>query len=535
MPRSFNLADLFEIVAETVPDRTALVAGERRISYRELDQRATRLASALRDRGVRRGDNVAIDLVNSIEHMESFFACCKIGALPVNVNYRYTPDELVYIFDTLDVKVLVYGADVETPVLAALPRCPKIALKLRVGAGDPPAGTLAYESVVESGSASLADPERSGDDLSILCTGGTTGMPKGVLWPHKSLFMAALGGGGYFTRSGPVPTPEALADNVRATPHMPYVVISPLMHGAGLWSCLISLYAGSTVVLNERINFDAAYVWDLIAREKVMIMSVVGDAMALPLIQALEQNPGRWNLAQLRVFGNGGAVFSTHLQDRLKALLPGVMINNGLGSSESGAIQGGERVAHGEGFMRYAPRPELAVIDSDMQRVTTPGGEGVLARTGHTPVGYYGDPRKNAETFVSIAGQLWVLTGDRARIDPDGHYAVLGRGNLCIVSGGEKIYPEEVEAAIRRYPAVRDVLVVGQSDERWGEKVAAVIALEPGYRFERSAFEEVCRATLAGYKLPRAVYLVDEVKRSPVGKADYRWAKSVAQQAASVV
>jgi len=495
MPRSFNLADLFAVVAETVPDRDALVAGERRITYRELDQRITRLASALHARGVKRGDNVGIDLYNSIEFMESYFACCRIGAVPVNLNYRYVSDELSYVLNTLDIQVLIYTQAIEPVLQAVAPSPAKLRLRVRLGQGPLSADTLDYESLLTSSDGWLDGVEPRSDDHYILCTGGTTGMPKGVIWPHRAMFMAALGGGGFFTRTGPIATPEQLADNVLAVPAMSYVVISPLMHGAGLWSCLISLFAGSTVVLNERPSFDAEYIWDLISRERVAIMSVVGDAMALPLIQALERQPNRWDLSQLRVFGNGGAVFSVHLQERIKQLVPGLLINNGMGSSESGAIQGGERTVHGEGFMRYAPRPDLAVIDHHMQRVTAPGVEGVLARTGDTPVGYYGDAKKTAETFVHIEGQLWILTGDRVRIDADGYYAVLGRGNLCINSGGEKIFPEEVEEAIRRYPAVRD-----------------------------------CRAFVSGYKVPRAVYLVEQIKRSPVGKADYRWAKSIAQE-----
>lgn len=535
MPRTFNLADLFEIVAETVPERTAIVAGDRRITYRDLDQRATRLASALRARGVQRGHNVGIDLYNSVEFMESFFACCKLGAVPVNLNYRYVQDELRFVANTLDIQVLIYTQEIEPTVLAVLPTTPKVRLRLRLGSGPLPPDTLDYEAVVASGEPQLDDPQRSDDDQYILCTGGTTGMPKGVIWPHRAMFMAAIGGGGFFTRKGPVATPEQLADNVRAVPHMSYVVISPLMHGAGLWSCLVSLYAGSTVALNERPSFDAEYIWDMISNEKVAVMSVVGDAMALPLIQALEKNPGRWDLSQLRVFGNGGAVFSVHLQERIKLLVPGLMINNGMGSSESGAIQGGERTVHGEGFMRFAPRADLAVIDQNMQRVTQPGSEGVLSRTGDTPIGYYGDAKKTAETFVRIDDKLWILTGDRVRIDADGSYAVLGRGNLCINSGGEKVFPEEVEEAIRRYAAVRDVLVVGVPDPRWGEKVAAVVELEPGQAFSHEQFDATCRAALSGYKVPRAVYLVEQIKRSPVGKADYRWAKSMTEQNASVI
>lgn len=535
-PRSFNLADLFEIVALAVPDRTAFVCGEIRLSFAELDARATRLANGLRDSGVARGDHVGIQLHNSAQYLETFFACCKIGAAPVNVNYRYVADELHYLFTTLDLRALVYGAEFDAVVAEVAPRVPTLKLRVRVGgAAEPLPGSVRYEDLVVAGAPTLLDPGRSGDDTVVLCTGGTTGSPKGVIWPHKALWMAALGGGGIYFGRGPVAAPEELAPLVTSAPPMTYFAIAPLMHGAAMWSSLISLMAGHTVVVNDRPGFDAQHIWDLVQDKGVNIVAVVGDAMALPLVQALEAAPGRWNLSALRVFGNGGALLTEALQQRIKAALPQVMINNGMGSSESGVIGGGERPADGEGFLRLAPRADLAVIDDQRRIVTTPGAQGTLARTGYTPLGYYGDAKKSAETFVTIDGRLWVLTGDRARIDADGHYVVLGRGSLCISSGGEKIFPEEVEEAIKRYGAVRDVLVVGQADERWGQKVAAVVELEAGATFSVDEFDSVCRALLAGYKLPRAVYLVEQVQRSPAGKADYRWANEVARTAHSVI
>ena len=305
-----------------------------------------------------------------------------------------------------------------------------------------------------------------------------------------------------------------------------------MMHGAAMWASLISLLAGHTVVVNDEPRFDAVHVWDIVVRDGVNILSIVGDAMALPLIQALEREPARWDLSRLITFGNGGAVFSQTLQARLKALLPRINISNSLGSSESGLIGGKDRGDHHGGFMVFEPRPDIAVVDDERRIVTAPGAEGTLARTGYTPIGYYGDPAKSAETFVTIAGRLWVLTGDRARIDEHGHYVVLGRGSMCINTGGEKVYPEEVEEAVRSYDAIQDVLVVGVPDERWGQKVVAVVALAAGASFDREEFDRVCRDKLAGYKLPRAVVVTDEVRRSPAGKADYGWAKKVAAERA---
>ena len=265
-------------------------------------------------------------------------------------------------------------------------------------------------------------------------------------------------------------------------------------------------------------------------RDGVNIISIVGDAMALPLIQALEQHPGRWDLSRVITFGNGGAVFSQHLQQRLKAVLPHIAISNGMGSSESGAIGGTDRGNRDGGFMQFDPRPDLAVISDDHRILTTPGSEGTLARTGYTPVGYYGDAKKTAETFVRIDGRVWVITGDRARIDDEGRPVVMGRRSQCIHSGGETVFAEAVEAAVRHYTAVQDVLVVGAPDERWGQKVVAVVTLARGASFDRKEFDRVCRERLAGYKVPREVVVSEEIRRSPAGKADYAWAKRVAAE-----
>lgn len=530
MKRTFNLADIFELVVQAVPDRIAFGCGEQTLSFKQLDERANQLGNALRARGIGRGDNVGIQLYNCAEYLEAFFACSKIGAIPVNVNYRYVADELQGLFNSLDLRGLVYGADFDASVLEVIPQVPTLRLALRVG--EAYAGlhkvVHSYEKVLAEGSKQLSDPDRSDDDIFMLCTGGTTGLPKGVMWPHKALFMGALGGGGYYFRCLPIETPEELLQLVPNGPALAYLAAAPLMHGAAMWATLISLFSGHPVYVSDRKSFDPVHMLDLIERHHINVMAVVGDAMALPIIQMLESNPGRWSLRSLMIFGNGGAVFSRHLQERLLVQLPHLMLNNGMASSESGVLGGGDKTPEGEGFMRIAPRPDLSVISEDLRILTQPGEEGILSRRGHTPLGYYGDPKKTAETFVLIDGSRWVLTGDRARIDTNGEYVVLGRGSQCINTGGEKVYPEEVEEAARRYLPVQDVMVVGLPDERWGSKVVAVVQVQPGHEFELQEFEKVCRANLSGYKVPRAVFVASEVKRSPAGKADYRWAKAYA-------
>lgn len=539
LARTFNLADIFSTVAEVHPQRCAFICGEQRLSFRELDERSTRLASALRAQGVKRGDNVGLQLYNSAAYLESFFACCKIGAVPANVNYRYVADELRQLFVSLDLRVLIYSGDFAAEVARVQPQVPTLCLCVQVGPGSGPGArpvqALDFDALMNAGTLELDDPQRSDMDLSLLCTGGTTGAPKGVLWPHKNLFMGALGGGGMYFRRGPVQSQDELTALVAQAPEARYFALAPMMHGAAMWASLISLYAGQTVVVNDQPHFDAGHVWQLCEELGVNILSGVGDAMALPLVQALEKHPGRWNLQQVRLYGNGGAPLSAQVVERIRAALPQVMVNNGLGSSEAGFMGGGEKPADGEGLLVLAPRPDLALIDASHRLRTEPGAEGILSRTGFTPVGYYGDPVKTAETFVTLDGRLWVLTGDQARIDAQGRYVLLGRGSQCINTGGEKVFPEEVEEAVRRYPAVQDVLVVGLPDERWGQRVTAVVELVPGADFSAQELERICREHLAGYKTPRSVHLTDQVRRSPAGKADYRWAREYALAHASVL
>ena len=533
MTRTFNLADLFEVVAHTVPDRIAFVCGAQRLSYRALDERATRLASALQAQGLRRGDHVGIALFNSAQYLEAFLACCKIGAVPANINYRYVAGELGFLLQSLDLKALFFEASLAPAVAPVLPgvatlRWP-VCVRSPAGSAAPFAGALDYESLLASGSDHLTDPERSDQDRYLLCTGGTTGMPKGVIWTHRALFMGALGGGGIYQQLPPIAQAQDLAERVALAPHLTFLAIAPMMHGAALWSSLISLFAGHTVVVSEQTHFDAAHIWTVVQNESVNVMTVVGDSMALPLVQALEAEPARWALDSLMIFGNGGAMLSGHLQARLLALLPQLYLSNGMGSSETGVVGGGERPAQGEGFMVLKARPDLAVLSDDLRILRTPGERGVLARTGHTPMGYYGDAPKTAEVFVTIDGVLWVRSGDQARIDEQGDIVVLGRDSQCITTGGEKVFTEEVEEVLRRDPAVADVLVVGLPDARWGQQVTAVVALAHGAQLDPAALLAMSRQHLAGYKIPKAVYVAPAIRRSDAGKADYRWALEFAK------
>ena len=534
MQRTFNLADLFEIVAETVPERIAFVCGTQQLSFAALDKRATRLGNALRAQGVQRGDNVGIQIYNSAEYLETFFACCKIGAVPANINYRYVADELKQLFVSLDLKALVYSDDFSGEVAKVAKQVPTLKMLIQVGTSANAQGVRDYETLLSSGASEVDRSGRSNDDLYLLCTGGTTGLPKGVMWPHHALFVGALGGGGMYFGRGPIDHPDDLAALVLSAPAMRYFAIAPMMHGAAMWSSLISLYAGHTVVVNDQRNFDAEHILDLAQTQCVDVLSIVGDAMGQPLLQALEAHPQRWRLKHLKIFGNGGAALSEHLRVRIGAILPHVMFSNGLGSSETGVVGSGEKPGSGDGFMVLKARPDLSVIDEQMSLVEAPGAVGILARTGCTPIGYYGDKKKSAETFVTIKGQLWALSGDQARIDENGNIVVLGRGSQCINTGGEKVFTEEVEDAVRRYSVIADVMVVGLPDARWGQKVAAVVQLSSGQSFDMVEFQAICRMHLSNYKVPKEVFVAQQLQRSPAGKADYRWALDFALKQTAV-
>jgi 3-oxocholest-4-en-26-oate---CoA ligase len=522
----FNLADLFEGVADAVPEREALVCGDRRLTYRELDERANRLAHYHASQGIGRGDHIGLYLHNCTEYIEASLAAYKLRAVPININYRYVEAELAYLFDNADLVGLVHHREFAPRIAAIAPKTPK--LRTRVGVEDGSGAdsrTVEYEEAIAASSPDRDFGQRSGDDLYILYTGGTTGMPKGVMWRHEDIFFAAMMGGNPY---GPPPErPEDVAESATARGAATMLPAAPLIHGAAQWATFIALYGGGKVVIAPGKRFDPELVWRLAAEEDVNSITIVGDAMARPLAEALTGAP--LDLSSLRVIGSGGATFSEHVKDQLKEHLPEVVVMDSFGASE-----GGYQGAHvGRGADGTAPRfradASTAVFDDKLRRLEPGGGQaGMLARKGRIPIGYYKDEEKTARTFVEIEGERWVLPGDMALVEADGTITLLGRGSACINSGGEKIFPEEVEAALRSHPAVFDAVVVGVPDERWGERVTAVVQLRPGVNLTLEQLDKHCRGHVSGYKLPRGLTLVDELVRQPSGKPDYRWAKSVA-------
>ena len=529
--KTFNLADLLDIVVDTVPpEREALVSGGQRLGYREFRDRAGRLALWLRARGVGANDTVGIQAANSIAFLEATFAAYMLRATPVNVNYRYTADESKYIYGNAGLAALFYDTAVEDAVAGALDAVPGLKALVRIGDGAPRLpGAVPYATAATGAPGTLEDIERSDDDVLLLYTGGTTGMPKGVIWTHKALFYAAFGGGGSLHPAGPIATPAQLADRVRETYPLRQLPCGPLMHGAGMWATTIGLLAGCTVYLNDRPNFDVEYILGLISEEKISCLNVIGDAMVLPMLEALRREPGRWDLSSIVAVSNGGAMLSEHAREALRPYLaPNVYMVDSMGSSETGTSGGGTKPSDG-GLLRMPPSPTVAVL-VDGVRFAEPGEMGILVRMGHLPIGYFRDPVKTAATFVTIDGKRCAISGDSARLEPDGSITVFGRDSQCINTGGEKVFTEEVEEGLRSYPGVSDAVVVGVADPRWGQKVVALVELAEDVVADAEAMKRHCRTKLAGYKVPKEVLFVDEVPRSPMGKADYRWARSTAER-----
>jgi fatty-acyl-CoA synthase len=522
-PMQFNLADLFERVVDTAPDRLALVAGDRRYTYAELDARANACGHWLLDAGAVAGDHVGIHAHNRVEWVEAMIGCYKARVVPINVNYRYVVEELRYLYDNADLVALLFESQFGPRIEPAIEGLERLRHLLRIGDGTKIADGLdsvEYEDALAAASPGRDFGPRSAGDRYILYTGGTTGMPKGVIWRQEDIFFAAMGGGNY---GGPgIATPEAIAQSVAANPAVT-LALAPLMHGNAQWTMFNTIFGGGTLVLSTDRHLDPARIWKLVADEGVNTISLVGDAMARPLVDAVAG--GGDVPPSLFAIVSGGAILSPAIKEQMHELMPQVLVLDSFGASETGANGVVETTQSGP---KFHMQDSTTVID-DEHRPVEPGGTGWLARRGRVPLGYYKDEEKSAATFVTVGGERWAVPGDRAVLELDGTITVLGRGSQSINSGGEKIFPEEVEAALKSHPAVFDALVVGVTDERWGEHVAAVVAFREGHDASLEQLVEHCRLHIADYKVPRALSVVDEVERQPSGKPDYKWAKQVAR------
>ncbi|TDV52343.1 acyl-CoA synthetase [Actinophytocola oryzae] len=520
---ALNIADLFEHAVDAFPDRVAIACGDRSATFAELEGRANQLAHHLAEQGIGRGDHIGFYSRNSIEAVETLLAVYKLRAVPVNVNFRYVENELRYLFDNADLVAVVHERRYSDKVAAVLPDTPRVRHTVVIEDGtDAPHSGTEYEPALAAQSPDRDFGERSADDLYILFTGGTTGFPKGVMWRHEDVWRVL--GGGIDVYSG-----EHLADEWTQSQRgvessgMTRLPCAPLIHGAAQWATLPALFAGDTVVLLPQ--FDPHEVWRAVQRHQVRVMTIVGDAMARPLLAAYEE--GDYDASSLMAISSHAALFSPSVKEQFLETVPNVVLTDAIGSSESGfqgigiIMKGGEQ---GSGGPRVAGGPKTIVIDDDDNPVG-PGETGRLARGGFVPLGYYKDPEKSATIFAEVGGERYVVPGDYARLEEDGTITLLGRGNVSINTGGEKVFPEEVEAVLKSHEDVFDALVVGVPDERLGQRVAALLAPWEGREIDFAALDAHVRARLAAYKTPRSVWVVDEVGRAPSGKPDYRWAK----------
>lgn len=536
---ALNIADLFEHAVDAVPDKPAVQVGDRVISFAELEAESNRLAHYLQSRGIGKGDHVGLYAKNSIEHVIALIAILKVRAVSINVNYRYVAGELEYLFDNADLVGLVHDR-VYAPLVAEV--APKIdgldtiiAIPNSLEPGDASDlsgfGGVTLEDALEGQSPERDFGERSPDDIHIIYTGGTTGFPKGVMWRHED-FWRVLGGGIDFMTAEPLEeydqSKKALQDSLVTLP------LSPLMHGGAQASLMMHLFAGQVTILEPK--FDPIRTWELVDKHGVQMLFMTGDAMAVPLIDAYEASQGTehpFDGQTLFAIASSAAIFSKSVKERWMKAFPNAVFTDSVGSSETGFQGTGLQDASAlstDGPVISLP-PTTVILGDDnrpLDPVADVGKIGRTARSGNVPVGYYKDPEKSAKTFVDINGVRYSIPGDFARIEEGNRLTLLGRGSNCINTGGEKVYPEEVEQAIKAHPGVYDVLVVGLPDDKYGQAVAAVVEPRPGHVVELDELREFLRAHLSGYKLPRALTIVTEVPRNATGKAQYPRAKELA-------
>lgn len=517
----WNFADVFEAVSHEVPDAPAIVQGSRRTSWADLDRRASALSAYLVKRGLQRQDKVAQYMPNRIEYLESFVGVLKGSFVPINVNFRYGPDELTYILDNSDARAVVFWGAYSDILASMLDRVVGVDVWLWIDAGTGPCPTWAvsYEDVVSADATGLQLPwTRDGDDLVILYTGGTTGAPKGVMWRQDDLFVQI--GNASQGRYGDEPD-IAYAMTRIARPGRKHLPAVPLMHGAGLFTCLPILSRGGSIVLLEKLSFDPVELLDTLERERVDTLMWVGDAFAKPVLAALDAEPERWDLSSLVSIVSSGVIFSAENKKGILRHIPNVAIVDVFGSSETTTMGTSISSKDGVSTATFRAKPDTRIILPEGGDVVPGSGQiGLLAFGGRQPLGYFKDPEKTKATFRTIDGKRYSVPGDWATIDSEGLVTLLGRGSTCINTGGEKVFPEEVEEVIKLHPKVHDAVVVGEPNERFGETVAAVVEFTAGESVTSEELISFVKTRLAGYKAPKRIIVVDSIGRGPSGKAD---------------
>jgi fatty-acyl-CoA synthase len=531
---NWNFADVYEAVAAKVPDWPCQVQGERVVTWGQFDRRANAMAADMVEAGLTHQSKVAAYLYNGPEYLESYVAAFKGGFAPVNTNFRYGPEEIVYLFDNADAEAVVFHATFGELLDGVRNRLPMVRRWYCVadGTAPVPAWAVEYESVVQGGADRLETPwGRSPDDLLLLYTGGTTGMPKGVMWRQDDLFNVIGGGGNPFVGQPPAASVQEIAGNIDPA-GQPIVMLPacPLMHGTGQYSALITMNLGGTIVMLPSRRFEADELWREVARNRVNAIVIVGQAFAAPMLAWLDEHEGELDLSSVFLISSSGVMWSQENKDGLLRHLPQAILFDSFGSSEavglgasvstSGAAQETAKFVLGE---------NVAVFTDDGRRVEPGSPEpGLVAVSGYIPVGYYKDEAKTAQTFRTIEGRRWSVPGDWAEVKPDGSLHLLGRGSVCINTGGEKVFPEEVEEVLKTYDGVVDAVCVGVPDARFGEAIAAVVESLEGVEIDRDGLAQHVRASLAAYKAPRHVVLVETIGRAPNGKVDYKRLKQLA-------
>lgn len=542
----FNLSSVFRGIADAIPDVPLLTWRGRHHTYRDVDARADGIAHYLafvgmgchRERSTLENhesgqDHLALYLLNSNEYVEAMIGAYRARVAPFNCSYRYVEAELVHMLTDSRATGIVYHARF-APVLAAVrDQLPDLRVLIQVAdesGNDLLPGAVDYESILTTPAPADGMPTPSGEDLYLLYTGGTTGMPKGVMWRQNDIFVSSMGGRPFGSETA-YPSIEAIADVARAAAgNVASMLLAPLIHGAAQWALFNIMTMGGRVIVPDTVDtLRPEEVLRLVETEKVFNLPVVGDAMARPIIDEIER--GDYDLSSLGMISNGGANVSHGVRERFRAAVPGIVILNVLGSSEGGLQM--SAAADADDAPTFAPQSDTAVISDDFDRVLAPGeGEGWLGRSGLVPLGYLGDPAKTASTFPTIDGIRWSVPGDRAVVLDEGHIQVLGRSSATINSGGEKVFAEEVERAVLTHPGVADVVVVGRPSQRWGSEVVAIIALVDGAEPSDEELDAACREHIAGYKVPKEFIRSAALSRSPAGKIDLRWAKSLAAETA---
>jgi acyl-CoA synthetase (AMP-forming)/AMP-acid ligase II len=535
---ALNIADLFEHAVDAAPDNPAVKVGERVATYAELERDSNKLAHYLAAQGVKAGDHVALYAKNSVEHVIGLLATLKLRAVTINVNYRYVEAELDYLFDNADVVALLFERTYADLVAKCAPKHAKLQTFVALpDVSDPDSdaditsfGGVTLTEAMAGQSAERDFEERSPDDIHIIYTGGTTGFPKGVMWRHED-FWRVLGGGIDFYTGQPL---EEYDQSKQANdPRMVTFPLSPLMHGGAQSGLLMHLFAGHLTILEPK--FDARRTWEIIDKEKVQLIFMTGDAMALPLIDEYDRQAATgtpYDGSSLFAISSSAAIFSPQVKKRWMDVFTNAVFTDSIGATETGFTGMGmqDKNAISTDGPVVALGPNTVVLDDDNKPIdpSNVGAIGRIGRGGSVPVGYYKDPEKSAKTFIEVDGERFSVPGDNARIEADGKVTLLGRGSNCVNTGGEKVYPEEVEMAIKNHPAVYDTLVVGIPDQKYGQAVAAVVSLREGATLELEELRTFLRDHLSGYKLPRSLTLVDEVPRNATGKAQYPAAKQIA-------